>query len=164
MAPVIDVRGERLSATARNLARVAEGKLLATADLTQHARTPNRDLAAMASLRDRIAVSSLPSRRSMYPERLSTNRKEECSQKVIYRYDTQIYVKLILATDSSEAQTDRSLGEARSKQEPTTRDREIDLSRPTYIKVNRKYLLPDTLDHYKLPWEWDKVSGVMFAH
>ncbi|KIY01174.1 uncharacterized protein Z520_02726 [Fonsecaea multimorphosa CBS 102226] len=31
----------------------------------------------------------------------------------------------------------------------------IDLHRPTYIKVNRKYLLPDTLDHYGLPWEWD---------
>jgi hypothetical protein len=36
-------------------------------------------------------------------------------------------------------------------------ERVIDLSRPTYIKVNRKYLLPDTLDHYHLPWEWDKA-------
>lgn len=33
----------------------------------------------------------------------------------------------------------------------------IDLHRPTYIKVNRKYLHPDTLDHYGLPWEWDSV-------
>ncbi|KAL2416818.1 hypothetical protein ABEF95_005688 [Exophiala dermatitidis] len=31
----------------------------------------------------------------------------------------------------------------------------IDLQRPTYIKVNRKYLHPDTLDAYNLPWEWD---------
>ncbi|EXJ84696.1 hypothetical protein A1O3_05366 [Capronia epimyces CBS 606.96] len=31
----------------------------------------------------------------------------------------------------------------------------IDLQRPTYIKVNRKYLHPDTLDAYGLPWEWD---------
>ena len=31
----------------------------------------------------------------------------------------------------------------------------IDLSRPTWIKVKRKYLLPETLDHYYLPWEWD---------
>lgn len=31
----------------------------------------------------------------------------------------------------------------------------IDLHRPTFIKVNRKYLHPDTLDHYGLPWEWD---------
>ena len=34
----------------------------------------------------------------------------------------------------------------------------IDLHRPTFIKVNRKYLHPDTLDHYGLPWEWDAVS------
>ena len=33
-----------------------------------------------------------------------------------------------------------------------------DLTRPTYIKVHRKYLSPDTLDAYSLPWEWDEVS------
>lgn len=31
----------------------------------------------------------------------------------------------------------------------------INLSRPTWIKVKRKWLLPETLDHYFLPWEWD---------
>ncbi|KAL8970662.1 MAG: hypothetical protein Q9183_001410 [Haloplaca sp. 2 TL-2023] len=31
----------------------------------------------------------------------------------------------------------------------------VDLNRPTYIKVHRKYLSPDTLDAYDLPWEWD---------
>ena len=31
----------------------------------------------------------------------------------------------------------------------------IDLSRPTWIKIKRKWLLPETLDHYYLPWEWD---------
>ena len=34
----------------------------------------------------------------------------------------------------------------------------MDLTRPTYIKVNRKHLSPDTLDVYDLPWEWDDVS------
>lgn len=33
-----------------------------------------------------------------------------------------------------------------------------DLTRPTYIKVHRKHLSPDTLDAYSLPWEWDEVS------
>src|SRR2546423_3504511 len=28
----------------------------------------------------------------------------------------------------------------------------IDLSRPTWIKVKRKWLLPETLDHFYLPW------------
>ena len=33
-----------------------------------------------------------------------------------------------------------------------------DLTRPTYIKVHRKHLSPETLDEYNLPWEWDEVS------
>ena len=36
----------------------------------------------------------------------------------------------------------------------------MDLTRPTYIKVHRKHLSPDTLDLYELPWEWDDVSGL----
>lgn len=34
----------------------------------------------------------------------------------------------------------------------------MDLTRPTYIKVHRKYLSPETLDVYHLPWEWDDVG------
>ena len=34
----------------------------------------------------------------------------------------------------------------------------MDLTRPTYIKVHRKYLSTETLDIYHLPWEWDDVS------
>ena len=37
-------------------------------------------------------------------------------------------------------------------------DRSIDRSRPTFIKVDRKYMSPETLDAYQLPWEWDAVS------
>ena len=33
-----------------------------------------------------------------------------------------------------------------------------DLTRPTYIKVHRKHVSPETLDEYHLPWEWDEVS------
>ena len=33
-----------------------------------------------------------------------------------------------------------------------------DLARPTYIKVHRKHLSPETLDEFSLPWEWDEVS------
>lgn len=36
----------------------------------------------------------------------------------------------------------------------------MDLTRPTYIKVHRKHLSPDTLDAYSLPWEWDEVSDL----
>lgn len=34
----------------------------------------------------------------------------------------------------------------------------MDLTRPTYIKVHRKHVSPETLDAYDLPWEWDEVS------
>jgi len=37
----------------------------------------------------------------------------------------------------------------------------MDLTRPTYIKVHRKHLSPDTLDTYDLPWEWDDVSSLL---
>ena len=33
----------------------------------------------------------------------------------------------------------------------------LDLNRPTYIKINRKYIHPDTLDAFNLPWEFDRV-------
>ena len=33
-----------------------------------------------------------------------------------------------------------------------------DLTRPTYIKVHRKHVSPETLDEYNLPWEWDEVG------
>ena len=32
------------------------------------------------------------------------------------------------------------------------------LNRPTYIKLHRKHLDPETLNVYHLPWEWDDVS------
>jgi len=34
----------------------------------------------------------------------------------------------------------------------------VDVNRPTYIRVHRSHLCPDTLDAYNLPWEWDSVS------
>ncbi|KAL8755998.1 MAG: hypothetical protein Q9199_003232 [Rusavskia elegans] len=32
----------------------------------------------------------------------------------------------------------------------------VNLSKPTYLKVHRKHLSPDTLDASDLPWEWDE--------
>jgi hypothetical protein len=34
----------------------------------------------------------------------------------------------------------------------------LTLSRPTYIRVRRKHLDPETLDLYQLPWEWDETD------
>jgi hypothetical protein len=44
------------------------------------------------------------------------------------------------------------------------RDREqgesisMDLTKPTWIRIHRKYLAIETLEFYSLPWEWDQVS------
>jgi hypothetical protein len=51
----------------------------------------------------------------------------------------------------------------KKKQERASSALAIDLHRPTFIKVNRKYLHPDTLDYYGLPWEWDSVSNTFPA-
>jgi hypothetical protein len=53
----------------------------------------------------------------------------------------------------TEAQAEAILKKKKEKKEKNTMA--IDLSRPTWIKVKRKWLLPETLDHYYLPWEWD---------
>lgn len=34
-----------------------------------------------------------------------------------------------------------------------------DLTRPTYTKVHHKYMSPETLDEYNLPWEWGENVG-----
>ncbi len=34
----------------------------------------------------------------------------------------------------------------------------VDLRRPTFLRVHRKHLSPETLDIYDLPWDWDEVS------
>lgn len=41
---------------------------------------------------------------------------------------------------------------------PTESTRTVNPSKPTYVKVHRKHLSPDTLDEYDLPWEYDDVS------
>lgn len=38
----------------------------------------------------------------------------------------------------------------------------VDWVRPTYIRVHRKWIEPETLDAYDLPWEWEDVSLVFF--
>ncbi|KAL8647583.1 MAG: hypothetical protein Q9210_005475 [Variospora velana] len=47
----------------------------------------------------------------------------------------------------------------RRKGQPT---QPVDLARPTYIRVHRKWIEPDTLDAYDLPWEWDDQDREYF--
>ena len=57
---------------------------------------------------------------------------------------------------------DEVLHKKRAERHAQSQTLAIDLHRPTFIKVNRKYLHPDTLDHYGLPWEWDAVRTTLW--
>ena len=59
------------------------------------------------------------------------------------------------AAGYSEESIERALAKGEKGHGKTTI---MDVSRPTYIKVHRKHLSPETLDVYELPWEWDPVS------
>lgn len=58
---------------------------------------------------------------------------------------------------------DKRVLENRTEPESRRISKVVNLSRPTYIKVHRKYLSPDTLDAYQLPWEWDHVGSSLLT-
>ena len=61
----------------------------------------------------------------------------------------------------SDVHVDEVLRREREQKRMPDREWAIDLSRPTNIKVNRKYLSPATLDFYSLPWEWYQVRSTI---
>ncbi|RMZ84716.1 hypothetical protein DV737_g922, partial [Chaetothyriales sp. CBS 132003] len=62
------------------------------------------------------------------------------------------------AAGYSDERIDRVLHDKRKARDDSENAWALDLSKPTFIKVNRKYLMPDTLDYFNLPWEWDKKN------
>ena len=63
--------------------------------------------------------------------------------------------------------SDEDATTAKSKQDVITkldeRTKRMDLNKPTYIKVSRIHLSPETLDMYGLPWEFD-TDSVRFCY
>ena len=77
--------------------------------------------------------------------------KEEEDKKFEERFKIQF-----MQAGYTEAQAEAVLQKKKRENEKKhANSMAIDLSRPTWIKVKRKWLLPETLDHYYLPWEWD---------
>jgi hypothetical protein len=76
--------------------------------------------------------------------------KEEEDRKFEERFKIQF-----MQAGYTEAQAEAVLKKKKEKEKEKKNTIAIDLSRPTRIKVKRKWLLPETLDHYYLPWEWD---------
>ncbi|OJJ37874.1 hypothetical protein ASPWEDRAFT_39598 [Aspergillus wentii DTO 134E9] len=73
---------------------------------------------------------------------MSTNDEDQLSDAIINEFTAAGYT-----TDQIETILDRQHS---LKHEPEG---------PTWIKVHRKYLLPDTLMAYRLPWDWDEVCA-----
>ena len=68
--------------------------------------------------------------------------------------------KTLWANGYSSDQIERMMKKAEKKESGggESSAKALVLNRPTYIKVHRKHLDPETLDVYQLPWEWDDVS------
>lgn len=45
------------------------------------------------------------------------------------------------------------------KEKEKEEKKEIDHHKTTWIKVHRKYILPETLIAYRLPWDFDELDG-----
>ena len=86
-----------------------------------------------------------------------TNKSEIKQQETNKKEDT---------IDASQEKTKEASGSGKVSGEPIESGSSegnkdsprFDRGRPTYIRVHRKHLSPETLNDYHLPWEWDFVS------
>jgi hypothetical protein len=71
--------------------------------------------------------------------------EDRIRQELIDRRWTSAEIEAFLKKDKADKKASRN-------------EWQLDSLRPTYIKVHKKYLLPETLDVYRLPWDYDSVS------
>ena len=90
-------------------------------------------------------------------EKMKKKQKEEEDEKA---FNERMRLTLIKAGYSEESIEKTLKGKGEKGDKGDKSNKIVDLRRPTYIKVHRKYLSPDTLDLYDLPWAWDDVSDV----
>ena len=93
-------------------------------------------------------------------EELKKKKEQEEADKAFQERMRATMLKAGYSEDSIE----EALRDSKKKGDKSTGKKIMDLSRPTYIKVHRKHLSPDTLDLYELPWEWDDVSSSCDEH
>jgi hypothetical protein len=69
------------------------------------------------------------------------------------------FIAQLLSLGYTEEQAKAMLQKRRDKDQAESMI--MDLSKPTWIRVHRKYLAIETLEFYSLPWEWDEVSVLL---
>lgn len=118
---------------------------------------------------ERILEEARETKKKKKEEELKKQAIEEWKQKELEKElkekeekeeADQLYQQRVREEFAAKGYSEESITEFLKKEEKHKRKEIMDLSRPTYIKVHRKYLSPYTLDAYELPWEWDDVSGI----
>lgn len=95
-------------------------------------------------------------------ERVSQESEERRKKEEDEVFEERVKQKFMEA-GYSEAHIDTILREKRENIDEVRHDISLDPARPTWVKVNRKYLHPDTLEAYNLPWEFYEASTRQFG-
>lgn len=92
-------------------------------------------------------------------KQLEKKAKEEKEKKAADEAFKERAVRIFSAAGYSEESVEKILrkGEREKGHGGHNAGKIMDLTRPTYIKVRHKFLSPQTLNEYNLPWKWDDV-------
>ncbi|BCS27158.1 uncharacterized protein APUU_60206S [Aspergillus puulaauensis] len=103
--------------------------------------------------------------------KLNEERRKIAEREAAARRDREFRERLRLEFGYTEAEIEDIInkkhkkdkkeekGEKGDKKEKKEEKKDEDPNKPTWIKVHRKHLLPDTLIAYQLPWSWDEYDG-----
>ena len=89
-------------------------------------------------------------------EREKKEKEDREKKEFDEKYEERVKLEF-LAAGYSEYEIESIIKKKKEKERDNRRA--IDNARPTFIRVHTKYLHPTTLDHYFLPWEYDRVSS-----
>ncbi|KAI4127795.1 MAG: hypothetical protein LQ338_003024 [Usnochroma carphineum] len=98
--------------------------------------------------------------REKFEEELRKKKKKEEEDKFFHARLKEMYLAQGYSEESIEimikdAEEKKKKGHGNEIVKITEQTKVVDLSKSTWIKVNRKYMSPETLDAHGLPWEWD---------
>ena len=88
-------------------------------------------------------------------EREKKEKEDREKKEFDEKYEERVKLEF-LAAGYSESTIESILKKKKEKERDNRRA--IDNARPTFIRVHTKYLHPATLEHFLLPWEYDRVS------
>ena len=87
--------------------------------------------------------------------------EQELKKDMNKEQDDKEFQERLRATLTKAGYSEENIERPLRKGEDEKRERNADdPARPIYMKIHRKHLEPETLEVYKLPWEWDEVSNL----